>query len=182
MNPGREFAGTRHNVGGDAVALLGRRHDLSLKRERGLAAQVGEIVHGDRRLAVALPETYMNDSGVAVGPLAVRYVARDAGRLIIVHDELDLDPGVVRVKVGGGTAGHNGLRSIGHHLGSLAFIRVRIGIGKPRGRSDGARFVLDRPGRAERADLDIATEFAADAVWMIFERGVDAAMTAVNST
>jgi PTH1 family peptidyl-tRNA hydrolase len=74
------------------------------------------------------------------------------------------------------------LRSIGHHLGSLAFIRVRIGIGKPRGRSAGARFVLDRPSKTERVELDLATEVAADAIWMIFEEGVDAAMNAVNST
>jgi PTH1 family peptidyl-tRNA hydrolase len=142
---------------------------------------VCEVLEGSLRVALALPETYMNDSGLAVGPLVDRYLGGEASRLVVVHDELDLPPGVVRVKRGGGTAGHNGLRSIQARLGTLEFLRVRIGIGKPPGRTDGARFVLARPAKSERIELDVAIERAADAVWSILLDGPDAAMTTVNA-
>jgi PTH1 family peptidyl-tRNA hydrolase len=145
-----------------------------------MSAAVAEIPSGGQRIALAVPETYMNESGAAVGPLATRYIGGEAQRLIVVHDELDLEPGVVRIKVGGGTAGHNGLKSIDHYLGTLEFVRVRIGIGKPPGRTDGARYVLARPGKADRGVLEVAMEIAADAIWMVFEEGADAAMNKVN--
>ncbi len=182
QNPGREYVGTRHNVGGDVVLRLAERHRVSPKRERGLNAEVVEIPDGARRLAIAIPETYMNLSGEAVAPLVRRYVGGDPSRLVVIHDELDLEPGVVRVKVGGGTAGHNGLKSVHQHLGTLDFVRVRIGIGKPPGRTSGAGYVLDRPGKHERLELEVAIEVAADAVWTIFESGADVAMNSVNRT
>jgi len=180
-NPGSEYAGTRHNVGAEAVACVARREGGTFKRERGMTAEVTEVGPIGRRLALALPDTYMNESGVAVRPLVDRYVGGDPARLIIVHDELDLPPGAVRIKVAGGTAGHNGLRSISHHLASLEFVRIRIGIGKPPGRSDGAGHVLSRPGKAERVELDIAVEVAADALLAIYATGVDDAMNRFNS-
>ena len=97
-----------------------------------------------------------------------------------MHDELDLAPGVVRVKKGGGTAGHNGLRSIDQHLKTLDFVRVRIGIGKPPGRTAGADYVLSRPSRRDREALDVAVQVAADALEIVFARGPEAAMNEVN--
>ncbi|MCU1494452.1 MAG: aminoacyl-tRNA hydrolase [Acidimicrobiaceae bacterium] len=121
----------------------------------------------------------MNESGLAVQGLARRYSV-DPERLVLLHDELDLPAGVVRVKLGGGTAGHNGLKSVHAHLHSLGFLRVRIGIGKPPGRMSGADFVLRRPSRADAELLEKALEIAADAVELILAEGVDAAMNAYN--
>jgi PTH1 family peptidyl-tRNA hydrolase len=122
----------------------------------------------------------MNDSGIAVRALCHRYLGDDAESLVVVHDELDLEPGVVRVKRGGGTAGHNGLRSIEQHLKTLAFTRVRIGVGKPPGRRAGADDVLSKPGRRDREALEVAVEVAADALEILFARGPEAAMNEVN--
>jgi PTH1 family peptidyl-tRNA hydrolase len=130
---------------------------------------------------LAVPQAYMNESGGAVRGLVRRYSVHDAARLVVVHDELDLPPGTVRLKLGGGTAGHNGLRSIDSHLHSLDFVRVRIGIGKPPGRMAGADYVLRRPGRADAELLAVALEAAADAVELVLERGVEAAMNVVNA-
>jgi PTH1 family peptidyl-tRNA hydrolase len=123
----------------------------------------------------------MNDSGLAVRALAKRYELEDLSRLVVVHDELDLPVGTVRVKSGGGTAGHNGLRSIESQLKTLDFLRVRIGIGKPLGRSSGVEHVLRRPGKAERGELEVAIEEAADAVELLLGSGPEAAMNTVNA-
>jgi PTH1 family peptidyl-tRNA hydrolase len=138
------------------------------------------VVIGGRRLTLAVPQTYYNESGVAVAALARRHGIEDPNRIVIVHDELDLPPGTIRVKVGGGLAGNNGLRSIKAHLGTDDFVRIRIGVGKPPGRMSGADHVLRRPGKDERAELDIAIENAADAVEIILADGPDAAMRAHN--
>lgn len=123
----------------------------------------------------------MNDSGQAVAPLVRRFGIDDLARLVIVHDELDLPPGVVRVKAGGGLAGHNGLRSIKAHLHTDAFTRIRIGIGKPPGGKDhGVDHVLKAPSKRERVELDVAVEEAADAVEMILAEGVVAAQNRFN--
>jgi PTH1 family peptidyl-tRNA hydrolase len=135
---------------------------------------------GERLLVLAVPQTYMNESGAAVRALVRRFSVAEPAQLVVVHDELDLPPGTVRVKLAGGTAGHNGLRSIESHLHSLDFARVRIGIGKPPGRMDGADYVLRRPGKAESEVLAVAVEHAADAVEILLERGLDAGMNEVN--
>ena len=133
------------------------------------------------RVALAWPQTYYNDSGLSVVALAKRYkLLDDIGRITIVHDELDLGPGRLKVKLGGGLAGNNGLRSIKAHLHSDGFARVRIGVGKPSHRLQGADHVLRRPGKSERAELDAVIERAADAVEMIVRDGVDAAMGLYN--
>jgi len=133
------------------------------------------------RVALAWPQTYYNESGMAVATLARRYdLLDDVDRIIVVHDELDLPPGRLKVKLGGGLAGNNGLRSIKAHLHTDGFVRVRIGVGKPPGREDGANHVLRRPGKTERVELDIAIEHAADAVEMIVRDGVAAAMGVYN--
>jgi len=180
-NPGAEFAGTRHNLGADAVAELSRRHGSGrLRPARGLRASVEEVRIGDHRVALAVPTTYMNESGSAVGPLVRRFGIEDPETLIIVHDELDLPPGGFQVKSGGGLAGHNGLRSIEAHLHTDAFVRIRIGIGKPRG-GPGADHVLSRPSRADRELFGEMTKRAADAVETIASLGLAAAMNQFNA-
>lgn len=186
-NPDAEYRGTRHNVGGDAVRLLARRHQTSLKAERGTHAETALVRTGGRTLVLAVPQTYMNDSGLAVRALVRRYLvdgdstAFDPDALVVVHDELDLEPGVVRVKLGGGTAGNNGLKSLHSHLKTLDFVRVRIGIGKPPGRSSGADYVLRRPSKHDRELLDVAVEVAADAAEAIAASGPEAAMNRYNT-
>jgi PTH1 family peptidyl-tRNA hydrolase len=178
-NPGAEYEGTRHNVGAETAARLAARHGLRLKRgkERSLVA---EARVGGRLLALAVPLTYMNESGSAVTRLVRRHGIEAPTSLVVVHDELDLPVGRVKVKVGGGLAGHNGLKSIKAHLHDDGFVRVRIGIGKPPGRQSGADFVLRRPGAADRAALDVAVEEAADAVETILLEGPSTAMNRFN--
>ncbi|MGH9087224.1 MAG: aminoacyl-tRNA hydrolase [Acidimicrobiales bacterium] len=181
-NPGAEFAGTRHNVGGDTVELLAHRHGSGrLRPERGQRAMVEEVHLGGHRVALAVPTTYMNDSGAAVRPLLRRFGIEDVARLVVVHDELDLPPGRIRVKVGGGVAGHKGLESVRSHLHTADYVRVRIGIGKPPGRQAGADYVLRRPSKSERVLLDVAVESAADAVEAVVTDGAEAAMNRSNS-
>jgi PTH1 family peptidyl-tRNA hydrolase len=179
-NPGSDYAGTRHNLGADVVARLALRHGTTLRkgRERALVA---EVRPGGKYLVLAFPQTFMNLSGESVARLVRRFgVEHDLSRLVVVHDELDLPSGRIKVKVGGGTAGHNGLESIRAHLHTGAFVRVRIGIGKPPGRQEGADYVLRRPGKTERVNLDIAVEEAADAVMCILDEGPAAAMNRFN--
>lgn len=155
---------------------------MRLRAERGTRASTASVRTDGKLLVLAVPQTYMNDSGMAVRPLVKRYLGPDPGeRLVIVHDELDLPPGTVRVKAGGGTAGHNGLRSIEAHLHRRDFLRVRIGIGKPPSRAHGVDHVLKRPGKAEKELLAVSVEVAADAVETILSDGVAAAMTKFNT-
>jgi PTH1 family peptidyl-tRNA hydrolase len=179
-NPGREYARTRHNVGEEAVGLLAARlgEKLKLGRDKAMVADARLSTH---RVVLAFPTTYMNESGQAVGALMRRHKLDDPSQLIVVHDELDLPPGVVRVKVGGGLAGNNGLRSITQHLHTQDYVRVRIGIGKPPSKERGADHVLSRMPKAERELLDVAVQMAADAVEAIVERGPDAAMATFNA-
>jgi PTH1 family peptidyl-tRNA hydrolase len=181
-NPGREFAGSRHNAGADVVALLADRHGGRLKRSKEQAL-VAEVRVGERRLALAFPQTYMNESGRAVAPLVRRFGIEQIDRLVIVHDELDLPLGIVRVKAGGGLAGHNGLRSIKAHLHTDAFTRVRVGIGKPPGGKErGAEHVLQAPPRKVREELTVSVQVAADAVECILTEGVAAAQNRFNGS
>lgn len=162
------------------IDLLARRHGERLKRSKHRAL-VAEARVGDRRLALAFPQTYVNESGLAVAPLVRWFGIGDMAHLVVVHDELDLPVGVIRVKAGGGLAGHNGLRSIKAHLHSSAFTRVRIGIGKPPGGKErGADHVLSRSSKKERAELDVSVELAADAVECILLDGVVVAQNRFN--
>jgi len=201
-NPGREFEGTRHNVGARAVELAATRRGAVLKGVRGIPARAVEIAvdrelpapawaageallrDGERssvsRLVLAVSQTYMNESGMAVRPLVRRYSPADPEHIVIVHDELDLPPGEVRVKRGGGLAGHNGLRSIRDHLHTVDFVRVRIGIGKPPSADRGAEHVLRRPGAAERVQLEASIARAADAIDILVAKGLEAAMNEIN--
>jgi peptidyl-tRNA hydrolase, PTH1 family len=179
-NPGAEYEGTRHNAGADVVALLAERHGGRLRRGKERAL-VDEVTVAGRRLALAFPQTYMNLSGESVALLVRRFGIDDPTHLVVVHDELDLPVGRVKLKEGGGLAGHNGLRSIVAHLKSHDFCRIRIGVGKPPGRQQGADHVLRKPSKADRTELEIAVQTAADAVEAIAERGMAAAMNEFNA-
>ncbi|HLF99829.1 MAG TPA: aminoacyl-tRNA hydrolase [Acidimicrobiia bacterium] len=178
-NPGKEYERTRHNVGADTVLLLARRHGAHL-RPLKFQATSDEVSIDGHRVAFGIPLTYMNESGLALRRLVDRYDV-EPEQLVVVHDELDLEPTVVRVKVGGGLAGHNGLRSIQQHLKTQDFLRVRIGIGKPPNPRQGANHVLDRFSKRERDEMDVAIEVAADAVETIVREGAEAAMTKFNA-
>jgi PTH1 family peptidyl-tRNA hydrolase len=181
-NPGKDLAGTRHNVGADAVELLASRHGERLKPSKDASALVAEYREGERRVALAFPTTYMNDSGRAVAPLMRRYGIEDPMRLVVVHDELDLEPGRLKIKAGGGLAGHNGLRSIVAHVHTPDFVRIRIGVGKPPGGADrGVDHVLSRPSKRDAELLAVCVAEAADAVEAILADGVDAAMARYNA-
>lgn len=179
-NPGAEYDGTRHNVGGEVIRLLADRHGASLRKskERALA---DEVTVDGRRLALAIPMTYMNLSGEAVAPLVRRHGIEDPHHLVIVHDELDLPVGKLKVKVGGGLAGNNGLKSVKAHLHTDDFVRVRIGIGKPPGKAQGADHVLKKPSKAARAELDVVVQEAADAIELILREGPAVAMNRYNT-
>ena len=178
-NPGRQYANTLHNVGQMAVELLASRAGASLKAGKDRAL-VAECRLGDVPVVLVVPTTFMNDSGAAVSAVVRRFKMVDMDRLVIVHDELDLEPGTVRVKVGGGLAGHNGLRSINQHLKTTDFVRVRIGVGKPRTKEQGADHVLSPMSASTRKLMDVNVHVAADAVEAIVANGAVAAMTEFN--
>jgi PTH1 family peptidyl-tRNA hydrolase len=177
-NPGDEYARTRHNVGTDVVELLASRHGATLRKGKERAL-VDEVRIGPARVALAVPMTYMNESGDAVRRLVHRYGV-DPEHVIVVHDELDLPLAALKLKAGGGLAGHNGLRSIKSHLHDDTFLRVRIGIGKPPSREQGADHVLDRFSKRDRTEIEVTIAQAADAVEAIVADGIDAAMNRYN--
>ncbi len=179
-NPGSKYARTRHNVGEESVRLLAERHHAPLKSGRDNAL-VSETRFGDQRVVLAFPITFMNESGQAVSALVRRYRIETPDQIIVVQDELDLEPGALKVKTGGGLAGHNGLRSITQHLKSQDFVRVRIGVGKPPSKDHGIGHVLNKVPADERQQLDISIVEAADAVEMIIAEGADAAMRHFNA-
>ena len=178
-NPGAEYARTRHNVGADVVAVLAARHGGRLRKTKD-RAWVDDVRIGGRQVVLAIPMTYMNESGQAVGALAKRFGV-EPEQVVIVHDELDLPPAVLKVKEGGGLAGHNGLRSIKQHLHSEEFLRVRIGVGKPVSKERGADHVLNKFGKREREEIEVSIELAADAVETIATDGIAVAMNRFNT-
>lgn len=178
-NPGKKYARTRHNVGTDALEVLASRASASFKVGRDKAQIIETRIH-NQPVVLAIPTTYMNESGEAVGALARRYKILPE-HIVIVHDELDLEPGIVKLKFGGGLAGHNGLKSISQHLRTDDYIRVRIGVGKPQSKEQGANFVLSAIPAAERKILDVAIEIAADAVEKIVATDIAVAMQEFNA-
>jgi PTH1 family peptidyl-tRNA hydrolase len=184
-NPGEKYARTRHNVGEEAVRLLAERKGVALKggRDNALVAETRlRTPDGEQRVVLAFPITFMNDSGQAVSALVRRYRIESPEQIIVIQDELDLPPGELKIKAGGGLAGHNGLRSITQHLKSQDYLRVRIGVGKPEHKDVGKGHVLSKVPKAERELLDIRIIDAADATELIIARGVDAAMQRYNGT
>jgi peptidyl-tRNA hydrolase, PTH1 family len=179
-NPGKEYLRSRHNVGFEVIDRLVDVARLSLKsgKERALVAE-GSLA--GKRVALACPATFMNLSGESAVRLVRRFGIDDPTQLIVVHDELDLAPGVVKVKAGGGLAGHNGLRSITQHLKTQDYLRIRIGVGKPPSKEAGAGHVLNKVPKGERELLDECVIRAAEAVELIIADGVEAAMQRTNA-
>ena len=176
-NPGREYARNRHNAGYLVVDELARRHDGSWRSK--FSGRVAEVRAGGERLVLLKPETWMNDSGRAVGA-AASFFKIPPGDVLVVHDEGDFDLGRLEVKVGGGLAGHNGLRSIAQQLGTQDFLRLRIGVGRPE-RGDPrplAGWVLSDFEPHDDAEALIAN--AADAVEKVVAEGVERAQAEVN--
>jgi len=173
-NPGPEYAETRHNVGVRVVELLAARAGGGRFSKHKANADVLEGRLAGRRAVLAVPRTYMNVSG---GPVAglLRYYDVAPADLVVVHDDLDLGFGVVRLKQGGGEGGHNGLRSISASIGTKDYLRVRFGIGRPPGRQDPADFVLKRFSGAERKELEFAVDLAADAAEALLRDGLEPA-------
>jgi PTH1 family peptidyl-tRNA hydrolase len=177
-NPGPTYAGTRHNAGAMVADVLADRVRGRFKSHRA-RADVVETRFGDQRVVLAKPRSYMNESG---GPVvALRdFFKLPVARIIAVHDELDLDFGTLRLKLGGGDNGHNGLKSLRRSLGSGEFHRVRVGIGRPPGRQDPADWVLRDFSPAERKELGLQIERAADAVETLIADGLAAAQNSYN--
>lgn len=173
-NPGREYAGNRHNVGFMVADLLAQRVGAKFGRHRRAVAEVaeGRLGLGGPRLVLVKPLTYMNLSGGPVAALGQFYKV-PPGRVVAVHDELDIGYGQLRVKCGGGEGGHNGLRSMTKSLGTKEYVRVRFGIGRPPGRQDLADFVLSDFNAAERKELEFLVDRAADVVESVVLRGVE---------
>jgi PTH1 family peptidyl-tRNA hydrolase len=171
-NPGPAYAGNRHNAGFMVTDVLAGRLPARFKRDRS-RAQVATGQLGGRPVTLAQPQGFMNTSGGPVAALRSFYKVPPE-RIIVVHDELDLPFGVTRVKTGGGDNGHNGLRSVSSALGTRDYHRVRVGIGRPPGRMDPADFVLRDFSPAERKELPVLLEVAADMAEAIADRGVTA--------
>ena len=174
-NPGAKYAGNRHNIGAVVIEELASERSLTFKTHKSgcLVAESGSLV-------LARPTSYMNESGRPTASL-MRFYKAPLERLVVVHDELDISFGDLRIKVGGGVAGHNGLRSLAEHLGSRDFVRVRFGISRPPGQRDAAAHVLSDFTRAEREDLPRLIERAVLAVEKIVEHGTDRAMNEINT-
>ena len=180
-NPGAEYEGSRHNVGGDAIRLVAQRRGAHLNLERRQRALSATITTERGEVTLAVPTVFMNDSGATLPALVRRTSLDDLSHLVIVHDELDLEPGRLQLKLGGGLAGHNGLRSIAQTLGTTDFARLRVGIGKPSDKSRGADYVLQRPRGARKASLQADVSAAADALEMLLDYDFDDAQRRVNA-
>ncbi len=161
-NPGSDYAGTRHNVGWEVVAEVGRRHQVSFKRGPG-RAQFSTLRIGSDQVLLAAPLTYMNQSGTPVEAV-ISYYKIEISDLLVVHDDIDLEFGRLRIQNGGGTGGHNGLRSIEANLGTRDFARLKIGVGRPPVGADPADYVLSRFSKTEREEVDRLVVDAADVV------------------
>jgi peptidyl-tRNA hydrolase, PTH1 family len=177
-NPGPQYVGNRHNVGYLIAELLADRVGGKFKTHKA-RADVVETRFDDDRVVLAKPRSYMNESGGPVAGLR-DFFKVPVERLIVVHDELDLPYGAIRLKLGGGDNGHNGLKSLRKSLGSGEFHRVRLGIGRPPGRQDPAAWVLRDFSAAEQKDIDVHLERAADAVETLIADGLTAAQNTYN--
>ena len=184
-NPGPAYRGHRHNVGYLVAELLAARIGARFSAPRGMRAEVAEgrlgpIGPSSVKVAIMKSRSYMNETG---GPVSkVRsWFGVPIDHLIAIHDELDIDPGKIRVKFGGGDNGHNGLKSIRRSLGTGDYFRVRVGVGRPPGRQDPADFLLSNFSSAEKADLAIEVERAADAVESLITVGLERTQSAFNS-
>lgn len=179
-NPGPNYAKTRHNLGFMVADILADRIGSGFKVHKKSGAEVTTGRLGNRAVVLAKPRVYMNESGRQVGPLA-NFYSVDAADVVVLHDELDIDFGRIRLKLGGGEGGHNGLRSVAAALGTKNFQRVRIGVGRPPGRKDPAAYVLETFSTAERPEVPTICEQAADATELLIAQGLEAAQNTVHA-
>ena len=171
-NPEDEYGGTRHNVGADLVRLLARRHHRDLDRNKRIRCEAAEVRLGDVPVALVVPMSYMNRSGQPVQQ-AARWYSVPPARIVVAYDEIDLEPGQLRVKFGGGVNSHNGATDVDRALGTRDSYRVRIGIGRPHGRQPVRDHVLKRFPPADRDEVDVALEHAADALELLVTEGLE---------
>lgn len=179
-NPGPNYAKTRHNVGFMVADILAGRLGDGFKVHKKSGAEVATGRLAGRSVVLAKPRVYMNESGRQVGPLAKFYSVPPAD-IVVIHDELDIDFGRIRLKRGGGEGGHNGLRSVASALGTKDFQRVRIGIGRPPGRQDPAAYVLQPFSTGERDEVPTICEQAADATELLLAEGLEPAQNTVHA-
>ena len=180
-NPGPGYSGNRHNVGQMVLDTLAKRISANFKAHKSNSVVAeARLGFGGPKIVLAKPLSYMNTSGGPVSSLA-KFYSVEASQIVVVHDELDIDPHQVRIKFGGGHAGHNGLRDIIAAIGTQDFVRVRVGIGRPPGRQEVADFVLKDFSAGERTELPVTLEIAADALQAIVESGVQAAQQKFNA-
>jgi PTH1 family peptidyl-tRNA hydrolase len=178
-NPGESYARTRHNAGRMVVDELARSHDARLKKVRFPPTEAAEIRIGDERVWLVGSTRFMNESGSSYAGFARKHDV-DPERVVAVHDELEIPAGELMVKLGGGSGGHNGLKSLSQALGTQAFHRVRVGIGRPPGRQDPADYVLQPIGKSQLEDLAVTIARAADAVGSLITEGLEAAQQRFN--
>ena len=180
-NPGDKYADTRHNAGEWLIASLARRFNITLNAENKFSGYVGKTLINSKEIRFLVPMTFMNLSGKAVGALANFYRIKPE-EILVLHDELDLPPGSVKLKLGGGHGGHNGLKDIVAALGNNNnFYRLRIGIGHPGHRDLVAGYVLNKPSPSEREALEKALDEAANCVELLFKDGIVKATNRLNS-
>lgn len=177
-NPGTRYERTRHNAGFEAVRLLARRHGIEL-RDKRFKARLGRGRIGDETVILALPQTWMNRSGDSISPM-VGFYKLPREEVIVVHDELDLPFGTVRIKAEGGHGGHNGLRDLVTKMGGGQFDRVRIGIGRPEGPMDPADYVLARWSSGQATAVPAIIDRAADCIEAVLKDGTREAMNRFN--
>ena len=178
-NPGPQYESTRHNVGFMIADALAARIGASFSSHKKSNSDVVQARLHERPVVIAKPRTFMNLSGQPVAALA-RFFSVEPSNIVVVHDELDLDFGTLRLQLGGGEGGHNGLRSISQHLGTKDYLRVRVGVGRPPGRMDPASYVLKPFSAAERKDLGVIVEEGADAAELVLRAGLEAAQNQVH--
>ncbi len=163
-NPGLEYVGTRHNVGFEVVEVLCAHHRVTLSSGPSrVRAEVGDYRLGSERVVLGAPQAFMNDSGPPVASM-LSYFKVDVDDVLVIHDDIDLPFGRLKVQFGGGNAGHNGLRSVERSLGTNEFARLKVGVGRPPGRMDPAAYVLKRFSGDERLEIDFLVDDAADVV------------------
>lgn len=178
-NPGPKYENTRHNIGFMVVDVLAGRVGGKFSAHKRSNADIVQARLDGRQVIIAKPRTYMNLSGGPVASLA-KFFSVDPSNVIVLHDELDLDFGTIRLKLGGGENGHNGLRSTSSALGTKDYLRVRMGIGRPPGRQDPADFVLKPFSATERKELDVWCEEGADAVELLLRLGLEGAQNRIH--
>lgn len=180
-NPGSEYAETRHNAGFWFVDALARQLHVDLRSDKRCAGEVGQIGTGDERCRLLKPNTFMNHSGRSLAALAAYYNI-PADRIIVAYDEIDLPPGTVRFKYRGGHGGHNGMRDIIQHLGTVDFYRIRIGVGHPGDRDQVVPYVLGRPSKADRELIDAAIGKVLDEIPAILRGDYEQVMHRLHSS